>query len=780
MSPAKRLRTRALDDRAPAIFDASPPPASRDDGVGAAQRLFDEGAGPGSPRVPPQPRPEDWQRPPPQQPQSPPQQPAADSEPSSIPSSGPPLTILLSEAAVVTLIVATILVCCYRKHHRRLKRRRIAVSRQLQEWTTIRMGSDDPLLVVAAGGDGRIRMDSGLSGMISGREGLSGLSADAVSRGGPSGAGGLSVASGQDEPREEDAEPPQPLTLGGRLRAVPRAVASAAMYPLRLLEAGVNDWATEDYDEAFLRQFMERLEAEREAARENPDERKTRLEEAFVKECMVWELDEENFKSPALLFGGGDDEEDNVIKRLKDFAASSDHRDDEELNGSFLSLEEANQRCPEDLGGSNDDPLHPCEAPQDGVKDGGDQITEIILKGPPKPPGSSGRGEAERPQVEYRRQQNEPERHESAGEGQIEVDGSEGDKGDTDVTSEAKPNHASELPEEIDCGKDSGPSVSSDAVQQYCQEIAGESSPPTAQPSAADECTPSLPDAAGQPISGDRRISNAVEAQGQTATTNGSGSQARSTTPSPELTESPSSPEEVQADTPAVAEPVEDTFDEESSPSYLYLNRRRANTTGSISTSSQSAMPTAESSESLQSAATGDSHRISSQCAICLCDYEPGDVVVTSCDGECPHAFHRECIVEWLAKMQEGTPCPCCRRTFVELDDHVPRGRSNNLNNNNGGGAAAAAENDDRPAQDPEEAERLRRIQRRRHIELGIQRGRAFNTSIISIFPGANDAARTPEEAERRRQQRQEREQRSFQQGLRRGRAFNTSVISMR
>ena len=61
---------------------------------------------------------------------------------------------------------------------------------------------------------------------------------------------------------------------------VPRILGDVFTYPPFLLEAGAN--------EAFLMQIVATLEAEREAARENPDERKVRLEEAFAKERMVW------------------------------------------------------------------------------------------------------------------------------------------------------------------------------------------------------------------------------------------------------------------------------------------------------------------------------------------------------------------------------------------------------------------------------------------------------------------------------------------------------------
>jgi hypothetical protein len=54
-------------------------------------------------------------------------------------------------------------------------------------------------------------------------------------------------------------------------------------------------------------------------------------------------------------------------------------------------------------------------------------------------------------------------------------------------------------------------------------------------------------------------------------------------------------------------------------------------------------------------------------CAVCLCTYEPGESIVWSSTKECPHAFHEECVVEWLINMQDRTPCPCCRQEFTDL-----------------------------------------------------------------------------------------------------------------
>lgn len=56
-------------------------------------------------------------------------------------------------------------------------------------------------------------------------------------------------------------------------------------------------------------------------------------------------------------------------------------------------------------------------------------------------------------------------------------------------------------------------------------------------------------------------------------------------------------------------------------------------------------------------------------CAFCLDEYEVGDKVVWS-DFECPHVFHKECLMVWLSKGKKR--CPICRHWFVpgsKIDD---------------------------------------------------------------------------------------------------------------
>jgi hypothetical protein len=49
-------------------------------------------------------------------------------------------------------------------------------------------------------------------------------------------------------------------------------------------------------------------------------------------------------------------------------------------------------------------------------------------------------------------------------------------------------------------------------------------------------------------------------------------------------------------------------------------------------------------------------------CSICLDEYKVGDEIAYSKNDECYHAFHKDCIIEWLLK--HGDSCPICRNKF--------------------------------------------------------------------------------------------------------------------
>jgi len=53
----------------------------------------------------------------------------------------------------------------------------------------------------------------------------------------------------------------------------------------------------------------------------------------------------------------------------------------------------------------------------------------------------------------------------------------------------------------------------------------------------------------------------------------------------------------------------------------------------------------------------------SNMCDICLDTYTVGDEVCWSPNPECHHAFHKDCILDWL---QSHFTCPCCRRNYTQ------------------------------------------------------------------------------------------------------------------
>ena len=52
-------------------------------------------------------------------------------------------------------------------------------------------------------------------------------------------------------------------------------------------------------------------------------------------------------------------------------------------------------------------------------------------------------------------------------------------------------------------------------------------------------------------------------------------------------------------------------------------------------------------------------------CDICLMDYEVGEEVCWSPNEECTHAFHKDCMLDWLLR---NPKCPVCRRDYVTIE----------------------------------------------------------------------------------------------------------------
>ena len=54
------------------------------------------------------------------------------------------------------------------------------------------------------------------------------------------------------------------------------------------------------------------------------------------------------------------------------------------------------------------------------------------------------------------------------------------------------------------------------------------------------------------------------------------------------------------------------------------------------------------------------------ECSICFEDETRGKIIITNCD----HAFHRNCILEWLRHTPCFT-CPICRRPMDYVKSNI-------------------------------------------------------------------------------------------------------------
>jgi hypothetical protein len=55
------------------------------------------------------------------------------------------------------------------------------------------------------------------------------------------------------------------------------------------------------------------------------------------------------------------------------------------------------------------------------------------------------------------------------------------------------------------------------------------------------------------------------------------------------------------------------------------------------------------------------------ECPICMECFQVDETVSWSPNANCVHAFHHQCIKEWL--LRHGK-CPCCREVFLPIDEH--------------------------------------------------------------------------------------------------------------
>ncbi|KAL3761063.1 hypothetical protein ACHAWU_005200 [Discostella pseudostelligera] len=213
---------------------------------------------------------------------------------------------LLTQGIAIICFIG-ILIFCIRKHRHQMTRQRIASMAQSQGWVTMTTIRSSATPTAASAGE------IGSGGQTSGneradndaRDTTSGLGAgDNTDNSSSLTTGDFQICpyppnNGVNDDRSEN----QPTPFD-RFLTMSRTIGSTMLHPLRALRAAINNWATGSYDEVFLRQLMERMEAEREAAKENPNERARRLKEAFAKAGTVWELGDEHFTPPTRIGEG--------------------------------------------------------------------------------------------------------------------------------------------------------------------------------------------------------------------------------------------------------------------------------------------------------------------------------------------------------------------------------------------------------------------------------------------------------------------------------------------
>jgi hypothetical protein len=80
-------------------------------------------------------------------------------------------------------------------------------------------------------------------------------------------------------------------------------------------------------------------------------------------------------------------------------------------------------------------------------------------------------------------------------------------------------------------------------------------------------------------------------------------------------------------------------------------------------------------------------------CPICLDNFEVGDMVMWSRHnhGSCSHAFHEDCLLQWLLEQRENE-CPTCRACFIatpDTDDSLTSSSSSSTDENENSTAEA-------------------------------------------------------------------------------------------
>ena len=469
--------------------------------------------------------------------------------------------VLVAEALVVAILLFGFLFSCCRANKRALtsqaRLRNLGITMaQLEAWTTIQVNahhSNSQIQLEDGGRRSPALQENGLLSLSISADGELVLAEEGSSR-------TLTRQSAAENrgSRDDEAAAPAERTLARSISQIPRALLNVLLAPLRALEAGINDWAQESSDEAFLREFVERLEREREEALEDPEERELRVKKAFRDLCLVYKLAEEDFLPPI-------DELTPTDKVIPDCGNTSDTSNDTKV------IDEK-----------------PIEEPAANV------IDDCPVASPT-----------------------------DRSDGQV-VEG---------------PEKENDIPNENET--DAHQMIPSQGIDDYWYERAVTSLEDEDYAPGYVESNPSL---------GDRQPSIVFEDNvGDIGTPSIERSTPRTSFTGENYNVMVDSPEEGKEQSTLFA--VEDITTRISQSSlgsdasgYIYINSGRRGAGSSMSGSSHS-QKSLVSMSSTTSPIEYVSQKIPNSCAICLCDYEADDVIVTSHNPECPHV---SCL------------CPCC------------------------------------------------------------------------------------------------------------------------
>jgi len=121
------------------------------------------------------------------------------------------------------------------------------------------------------------------------------------------------------------------------------------------------------------------------------------------------------------------------------------------------------------------------------------------------------------------------------------------------------------------------------------------------------------------------------------------------------------------------------TMDNASSEECQRVDSHRNDDSGNISFDEEEVRGTVAISTASNDGKNNTETSVPNLCAICLEEYHEGETIVWSSNKNCPHAFHKHCLLSYFVtvKEKEDYPCPFCRQQFLFVDKKDKKGKKN-------------------------------------------------------------------------------------------------------